>query len=345
MAHHRKNAHQADEKRRENQASNLPEHAERQDDDRQAAQYEGDWQAAPLAHLRGDHDRPRGEMEDVNFGAGAARSRRGCANQPKIALPGARCYADFPGSVATEKREPPEPGLVRKRYREPVSWLPVPTATADIRCHSATQPPGHPATTASVVRGQQGGSTMNVETTIRRSLLLAAMCTAGQAGMASADDDASVATACLRRSDIRTTKILDDRNVLFITRDRITYSNQLTHQCPGMRRNSAMSFTYANNGKLCAGSTFTVLYRTAASTNTTPYTNPATNEHIALQGPPFVVGPTCQLGLFGPVSEDELKVLMAATEEPKRSRRRGDQDAVKTEAIQTSPAPARPAAK
>ena len=138
---------------------------------------------------------------------------------------------------------------------------------------------------------------MSLETTMRRSLLLAAMFfTAGQASMAFADDDASVATACLRRSDIRTTKILDDRNVLFITRDRTTYNNQLARQCPGMRRNSAMSFTYADNGKLCVGSTFTVLYRTGASTNTTPYTNPLTNEHIALQGPPFVVGPTCQLG-------------------------------------------------
>ncbi len=180
---------------------------------------------------------------------------------------------------------------------------------------------------------------------IRRSLFLAAMFTASQTGTAFADDDASLATACLRRSDIRTTKILDDHNVLFITRDRTTYNNQLVRQCPGMRRNSAMSFTYADNGKLCVGSTFTVLYRTGASTNTTPYTNPVTNEHIALQGPPFVVGPTCQLGMFGPLNEDEVKVLMAATEQPNRSRRRGDQDAVKTEALKAAPAAKRPAAK
>ncbi len=186
---------------------------------------------------------------------------------------------------------------------------------------------------------------MSLETTMRRSLLLTAMLTAGQGGMAFADDEANMAAACLRRSDIRTTKILDDRNVLFITRDRTTYNNQLVRQCPGMRRSSAMSFTYANNGKLCAGSTFTVLYRSGASTNTTPYTNPVTNEHIALQGPAFVTGPTCQIGMFGPVSEDEVKALMAATEEPKRSRRRGAQDAVKTEAVEAAPAPEQPATK
>jgi hypothetical protein len=49
--------------------------------------------------------------------------------------------------------------------------------------------------------------------------------------------------------------------------------------------------------------------------------------------------------MFGPVSQDEVKVLLAATEEPKRSRRRGDQDAVKTEAVEAAPAPELPATK
>jgi hypothetical protein len=104
-----------------------------------------------------------------------------------------------------------------------------------------------------------------------------------------------------------------------------------------MRRTSAMSFTYADNGKLCTGSLFTVLYRSGQSTNTTPYTNPLTNEHIALQGPAFVQGPTCQLGMFAPVTEDEIKAIMAATDEPKPSRRRSDRDAVKTEAVEAAP--------
>lgn len=178
---------------------------------------------------------------------------------------------------------------------------------------------------------------MIVAKIVERSLLLIVVLCAFEAGTALADENPSVATACLRRSDIRTTKILSDRNVLFITRDRTTYVNQLARQCPGMRRSSAMSFTYNDNGKLCTGSLFTVLYRSGQSTNTTPYTNPLTNEHIALQGPAFVTGPTCQLGMFGPVSEDEVKVLMAATDEPKPSRRRGERDAVKTEAVESAP--------
>ena len=187
---------------------------------------------------------------------------------------------------------------------------------------------------------------MNLETTIRGSLLLAAMFGGAQAFTARPDENGtSAATACLNRADIRSTKILDDRNVLFTTRSQNTYSNQLAHQCPGMRRNSAMSFTYGNNGKLCSGSTFTVLLRTGASTNTVPYTNPLTNEHFSLQGPAFVTGPTCQLGMFGPISGDEVKALVAATEELHRSRRRSDRDAVKTEAVEAAPAAGQPAAK
>ncbi len=184
---------------------------------------------------------------------------------------------------------------------------------------------------------------MNVETTIRRSLLLAAMLGAAHAGTSWADDDgASVATACLNRANIRSTKILNDRNVVFITRDRTTYNNQLVKQCPGMRRNSAMSFTYGTNGKLCAGSTFTVLMRSGVSTNHEPFTDPLTNQHFSLQGPAFIVGATCQLSMFGPITQDELKVLMAATEEG-RTRRRGDRDVVKTEAVEAAPAPEPPA--
>jgi hypothetical protein len=41
--------------------------------------------------------------------------------------------------------------------------------------------------------------------------------------------------------------------------------------------------------------------------------------------------------MFSPVSEDELKVLMAATDEPKPSRRRGERDTIKTEPVEAAP--------
>jgi hypothetical protein len=157
--------------------------------------------------------------------------------------------------------------------------------------------------------------------------------------MAHADEPAAAraATACLNHSTIRTTKVLDNRNVLFTTRDRTTYHNQLGRQCLGMNRTTPLSFTYSDS-RLCAGSTFTVMLRTGASSNLVPYTTPGTNEHIALQGPSFVPGPTCELGMFSPVSADEVAALTAATEVTRKSRRRGDRDAIKTEAVEAAPA-------
>ena len=102
---------------------------------------------------------------------------------------------------------------------------------------------------------------MNLEANLRPSLLLVALLGAASAGPASADDRAApAATSCLARENIRTTKVIDDRNILFTTRDRTMYNNQLSRHCPGMRRSTPLSFTYADH-RLCSGSTFSVLMR------------------------------------------------------------------------------------
>lgn len=117
---------------------------------------------------------------------------------------------------------------------------------------------------------------MNRETTFRHALLVTAIMGIAQAGTALADEGAGTkaATACLNRANIRSTKVLDDRNVLFITRDRITYHNQLARQCLGMNRTTPLSFN-ANDRRVCAGSTFTVMLRTGASSNPCPTPHPA----------------------------------------------------------------------
>jgi len=184
---------------------------------------------------------------------------------------------------------------------------------------------------------------MNLLSRLRPSLpvvvILGAVLQAAPSFAAEEREDANAATACLRRSEIKSTKILDARNVLVTMRDRTIYRSELAKQCPGLRRNSAMSLTYSDN-KLCAGSQFTVLMRAGASSNSTAVTVPGSNEHISVPAPALIPGATCQLGVFTPISADEVDVLTAATEEGQRSRRRGDRDAVKTEAVEKAPAPA-----
>ncbi len=172
---------------------------------------------------------------------------------------------------------------------------------------------------------------MNADTILRRSLLLVALLGALQTAVA--DDSATRPTACLRREDIRSTKVIDDRNIVFTTRDRQTYNNQLGRHCPGMRRSTPLSFTYADHG-LCMGSTFSVLMR-VGSGNAIAVNDPANNVHYTIPGPNFVQGATCQLAMFAPISEDEVKALMAATDVERHSRRRGNRDAVKTEAAES----------
>lgn len=155
---------------------------------------------------------------------------------------------------------------------------------------------------------------------LAQTAALAALLTAPFSTAFGGDDDASVAKTCIDRSSIRSTKVLDDRNVLFVMRNKSTYNNPLAKHCPGMHRGSPLSFTYADN-KLCAGHNFTVLIRTGPSSNPMPYTDPLTNAHSVLQGPSFATGAVCQLGLFTPITADEVADLTALTDKTRRGRR------------------------
>jgi hypothetical protein len=151
-----------------------------------------------------------------------------------------------------------------------------------------------------------------------QALALAALSTTPFA--ATFGDETDVVRTCINRSSIRSTKVLDDRNVLFVMRDKTTYNNPLAKHCPGMHRGSPLSFTYADN-KLCAGNNFAVLIRTGPSSNPMPYTDPLTNAHSVLQGPSFAQGAVCQLGLFTPITADEVADLTALTDKTRRGRR------------------------
>jgi hypothetical protein len=179
-----------------------------------------------------------------------------------------------------------------------------------------------------------------------RSSVLAALCAAPLCAVFGAEDDTSVAKMCIDRSTIRSTKVLNDRNILFVMRDRdkSTYNSALTKQCTGMQRGSPLSFAYSD-GKLCAGSEFTVLARSGPSSNPMSYWDPTTNTRVVMQGPSFTPLAICRLGMFTPITPDEVTDLIAVTDQSRRSRRRDSRDVIKTEQVElprenaTSPAP------
>ena len=144
-----------------------------------------------------------------------------------------------------------------------------------------------------------------------------------QDGRAPDGDESSVAKACLDHPRIKRTRILNDRNIVFFTRDGI-YNNVLPRQCPSLRRGSLVNYAVANR-ELCAGGQFQVLWQTG----------------VGVYTPAFF----CQLGYFVPVDESELEDLVAMTDEDRdrsRTRRRSARESVTTQQVELPP-PAQPA--
>lgn len=176
---------------------------------------------------------------------------------------------------------------------------------------------------------------MNIPNTFSRRvpLLSATLCAAAFSLCSGAEEEPlSVAQECLNQHSIKRTKVLNDRNILFVDQDGQNYVNQLLRQCPSMRRNSLLNYPIANS-RLCAGNSFVLLMELGMGNYV----------------PSFV----CQLGMFVPVSPDEVADIMAMTKEPgrPRARRRSERDMVETEravlpqpATATAPAAAPPAA-
>jgi hypothetical protein len=150
-------------------------------------------------------------------------------------------------------------------------------------------------------------------------------------GAAQQGDEAEVADAsrdprsCLPHPTIDRTKILNGRNIVFVTRDNTIYNNQLPKQCASLRRNSLVNYGIAN-GRICAGDRFQVLWENRPGS--------------------YLPGAQCQLGNFVPISAAELEDLVAMTAEKRERRGRGrsTREAVTSEKIELpqaeTPAPA-----
>jgi hypothetical protein len=149
-------------------------------------------------------------------------------------------------------------------------------------------------------------------------------------GAVAQKDETSVAQPCLLHPSIRRTKVLDDQNILFVTSDEQAYHNLLPRQCPTMSRNAVLNYHLARDtriSELCAGNQFTVLTRVGNGWS-----------------PGFV----CKLGMFRPVTEDEVADLVKLTEKEPRGRRSARSGSapspIETEVVELPPEdPATPA--
>jgi hypothetical protein len=176
---------------------------------------------------------------------------------------------------------------------------------------------------------------MDKRSILRRSATIGAalLATASAApGAAQRDEDADDAdtqrsgpVSCINRSDIRRTKILSDRNIVFVTRHDEIFSNQLAKQCPSLTRKSLVNYPISG-GRMCEGDRFQVLWEQQPGS--------------------YVPTALCPLGAFVPITQSEYDDLVAMTDETRAKSRRGrsTREAVTTEQVDIPPAEAPPKA-
>lgn len=102
-----------------------------------------------------------------------------------------------------------------------------------------------------------------------------------------AREEAATEVNCIRRASIRSTDIVDDRTIIFNMSQQQFYVNELPNRCFGLR--NARTFSYRVTGsQLCNVDTIRVVR--------------------SLGGRPDT-GPACGLGMFRPVSKEEVEAL------------------------------------
>jgi hypothetical protein len=164
------------------------------------------------------------------------------------------------------------------------------------------------------------GSVLKRSSATCAALLAAALAAPGAAQEGEDERDASSGPrACLQQAEIRRVKILNNRTIVFVTRFEEIYNNQLPKECPGLKRNTLVSYPITHR-RLCGGDRFQVLLET----------QPGSYSPAAL----------CPLGAFVPITEAELEDLETMTDElrARRPRGRSAREAVTTEQVELPPA-------
>ena len=98
--------------------------------------------------------------------------------------------------------------------------------------------------------------------------------------------------SCINASLIRSTRIIDDANILFYVRGSDIYHNQLPRQCNGLAREGRFSYRRTTSS-LCQQDSIQVLY--AAGTG-------------------MRQGPMCGLGYFRKITEEDAEALLNPVE-------------------------------
>lgn len=128
-------------------------------------------------------------------------------------------------------------------------------------------------------------------------ILIALLCVALTSEIARAEETEGAdleVKKCVNLSRIRRTEIIDDSNIVFYMHGGAMYVNQLPRRCPGLKM--AGSYSYRTSvSQICDVDVITV------------------RRHF---GPGVFRGPSCGLGSFKPINDEELLALRVKVVEP-----------------------------
>lgn len=99
---------------------------------------------------------------------------------------------------------------------------------------------------------------------------------------------------CIRVRSLRSTKIVDDLNIIFYMVGSTTYHNILPRQCHGLARQDRFSYQ-SRSGNLCDLDTIRILYQA---------------------GTGMQEGNACRLGKFHPISREDADAILDRSSEP-----------------------------
>jgi hypothetical protein len=151
--------------------------------------------------------------------------------------------------------------------------------------------------------------------------LLVGAATLSSTGASAQENDAGAdePLRCLSMASIRSTKVIDDRTVLFFHGRGNVYVNRLERECVGLLRNGKFTYevhTGARHVRLCEMDSITVLERTGRGFN-------------------------CGLGMFESISQDEADSFLVG---PNRAVTSTPVELPKSDEPAEPPKPAEPSA-
>lgn len=127
---------------------------------------------------------------------------------------------------------------------------------------------------------------------LARSVLLICLSIGLSPPNAAADIDEETpenAERCISTRVIRSTTIIDDRNIIFHVNSRKAYHNILPRQCSGLEREERFSY-HTSSGRLCQLDTIRILYEAGMGN--------------------LQEGNACSLGMFIPITDEDADALI-----------------------------------